>query len=46
MFAKNEINEIFHTYSWYGRGTELLNGAFQYLDFCRKAATGTSSTLR
>jgi predicted dithiol-disulfide oxidoreductase (DUF899 family) len=46
MFAKNEIDEIFHTYSSYGRGTEMLNDASQYVDFCRKAAARAASTFR
>jgi predicted dithiol-disulfide oxidoreductase (DUF899 family) len=36
VFAKNESGEIFHTYSCYGRGTEMLNGAYHYLDLVPK----------
>jgi len=27
---------VFHTYSCYGRGTEMLNGAYHYLDLVPK----------
>jgi predicted dithiol-disulfide oxidoreductase (DUF899 family) len=32
IFVKDEHGEIFHTYSTYHRGTELLMGAFNWLD--------------
>jgi predicted dithiol-disulfide oxidoreductase (DUF899 family) len=32
VFSKNERGEVFHTYSCYGRGIDMLNGAYQYLD--------------
>jgi predicted dithiol-disulfide oxidoreductase (DUF899 family) len=32
VFIKNEQNEIFHTYSTYGRGLDILNGAYNYID--------------
>lgn len=31
-FVMDEHNEIYHTYSTYGRGLELINGAYQLLD--------------
>jgi predicted dithiol-disulfide oxidoreductase (DUF899 family) len=36
VFAKNESGEVFHTYSCYARGTEMLNGAYHYLDLVPK----------
>jgi predicted dithiol-disulfide oxidoreductase (DUF899 family) len=32
VFAKNEAGEVFHTYSTYSRGLDMLNGAYHYLD--------------
>jgi predicted dithiol-disulfide oxidoreductase (DUF899 family) len=32
VFSKNERGEVFHTYSCYGRGIDMLNGVYQYLD--------------
>lgn len=32
VFYKNDQNEIFHTYSTYGRGLDILNGAYNYMD--------------
>jgi predicted dithiol-disulfide oxidoreductase (DUF899 family) len=32
VFFKNEEDEIFHTYSSYGRGNEEVLGAYMYLD--------------
>jgi predicted dithiol-disulfide oxidoreductase (DUF899 family) len=36
VFSKNERGEVFHTYSCYGRGIDMLNGAYQYLDLVPK----------
>jgi predicted dithiol-disulfide oxidoreductase (DUF899 family) len=36
VFAKNESDKVFHTYSSYARGTEWLNGAYHYLDLVPK----------
>lgn len=36
VFARNESGEVFHTYSCYARGTEMLNGAYHYLDLVPK----------
>lgn len=36
IFAKNEAGEIFHTYSTYHRGDEMLMGAFMWLDLVPK----------
>jgi len=32
VFARNERGELFHTYSCYSRGVDMLNGAYHYLD--------------
>ena len=36
VFARNEDGEIFHTYSCYARGLDMLNGAYHYLDLMPK----------
>jgi predicted dithiol-disulfide oxidoreductase (DUF899 family) len=36
VFSKNEGGEVFHTYSCYGRGIDMLNGVYQYLDLVPK----------
>jgi predicted dithiol-disulfide oxidoreductase (DUF899 family) len=36
VFSKNERGEVFHTYSCYGRGIDMLNGVYQYLDLVPK----------
>jgi predicted dithiol-disulfide oxidoreductase (DUF899 family) len=36
VFSKNERGEVFHTYSYYGRGIDMLNGVYQYLDLAPK----------
>ena len=35
-FARNERSEVFHTYSCYARGVDMLNGAYHYLDLAPK----------
>jgi predicted dehydrogenase len=36
-FAQNgELGEVFHTYSCYGRGIDMVNGAYQFLDLVPK----------
>jgi len=32
VFIKDEENNIFHTYSTYARGLDILNGAYNYID--------------
>lgn len=49
VFAKNAAGEIFHSYSTYHRGTELLMGAMNWLDLTpkgRNEAGGTMSWVR
>ena len=36
VFAKDDAGAVFHTYSTYGRGLDILNGAYQYLDLVPK----------
>jgi predicted dithiol-disulfide oxidoreductase (DUF899 family) len=36
VFYKNEKGEVFHTYSCYSRGVDMLNGAYHYLDLAPK----------
>jgi predicted dithiol-disulfide oxidoreductase (DUF899 family) len=36
VFYKNGIGDLFHTYSTYGRGLDILLGAYNYLDLVPK----------
>lgn len=36
VFYKNDEGEIFHTYSTYSRGLDMLNGAYHYMDLVPK----------
>jgi len=36
IFYKNASGEVFHTYSCYSRGVDMLNGAYHYLDLVPK----------
>ena len=36
VFAKDDTDAVFHTYSTYGRGVEAFNGAYQLLDMTPK----------
>jgi predicted dithiol-disulfide oxidoreductase (DUF899 family) len=36
VFAKDETGALFHTYSTYSRGLDMLNGAYHYLDILPK----------
>jgi predicted dithiol-disulfide oxidoreductase (DUF899 family) len=36
VFYKNETGEVFHTYSCYMRGIDMVNGAYQFLDLVPK----------
>ncbi len=36
VFYRDESGAIFHTYSCYGRGIEMMNAAYQYLDLVPK----------
>lgn len=49
IFVKGEDGDIFHSYSTYHRGTELLMGAFNWLDLTpkgRNEPVGTMSWVR
>lgn len=45
VFAKNAAGEIFHSYSTYHRGTELLMGAMNWLDLTPKGRNETGGTM-
>jgi len=32
VFARDDSGALFHTYSTYARGIDMVNGAYQYLD--------------
>ena len=36
VFYKNQQGDIFHTYSCYARGLDMLNGAYHYMDLVPK----------
>jgi predicted dithiol-disulfide oxidoreductase (DUF899 family) len=36
VFAKNDAGDIFHTYSTYARGIDMVNGTYQFLDLVPK----------
>jgi predicted dithiol-disulfide oxidoreductase (DUF899 family) len=36
VFYKDERGEVFHTYSCHGRGIDMVNGAYQFLDLVPK----------
>ncbi|HEX4581010.1 MAG TPA: thioredoxin family protein [Acidobacteriaceae bacterium] len=41
VFIKDERGDVFHTYSTYGRGDELVDGAYMYLDMTPKGRNET-----
>ncbi|MFC5374688.1 DUF899 domain-containing protein [Brevundimonas faecalis] len=45
VFVKDEHGDVFHTYSTYHRGTELLMGAFNWLDLTPKGRNETGGTM-
>lgn len=45
IFVKDENGDIFHSYSTYHRGTELLMGAFNWLDLTPKGRNETGGTM-
>lgn len=45
VFVKGEDGDIFHTYSTYHRGTELLMGAFNWLDLVPKGRNETGGVM-
>jgi predicted dithiol-disulfide oxidoreductase (DUF899 family) len=42
VFAKDDEGTVFHTYSAYARGIDMVNVAYHYLDLVPRAATRTS----
>ena len=36
VFARSDAGEVFHTYSTYARGLDMLNGAYHFLDIAPK----------
>ncbi len=36
VFYKDESGAVFHTYSCYARGIDMMNGAYHYLDLAPK----------
>ncbi len=47
VFFKDERGEVFHTYSCYARGLDMLNGAYHYMDLAPKGRdeTGLSHSM-
>ena len=45
IFVKDEAGDIFHSYSTYHRGTELLMGAFNWLDLTPKGRNEVRGTM-
>ena len=46
VFYKDENGDIFHTYSTYARGLDMLVGAYTFLDLVPKGRRATTSTHR
>jgi predicted dithiol-disulfide oxidoreductase (DUF899 family) len=42
VFSKSDKGEVFHTYSCYSRGVDMMNGAYHYLDLTPKGRDETS----
>jgi len=45
VFVKDDAGDIFHSYSTYHRGTELLMGALNWLDLAPKGRNETGGTM-
>ena len=41
VFYKNEDEGVFHSYSCYARGLDMLNGAYHYMDLTPKGGNET-----
>jgi len=41
VFSRDETGAVFHTYSTFGRGDEMLDGAYMYLDLTPKGRNET-----
>ena len=46
VFYKDASGDVFHTYSAYARGLDILLGAYNFLDLVLKAATKMDLTSR
>jgi predicted dithiol-disulfide oxidoreductase (DUF899 family) len=46
VFYKDRDGDIFHTYSTYARGIDMMNVDYQYLDLVPKGRVGWLSPLR
>jgi len=48
VFYRNDRSDVFHTYSCYSRGVDMLNGAYHYLDLVPKGRDedGLEFTMR
>lgn len=44
VFFEDSTGSVFHTYSTYSRGTDLMNAAYNYLDFAPKGRDEDSQT--
>jgi predicted dithiol-disulfide oxidoreductase (DUF899 family) len=45
VFIKNAQGDIFHTYSTYSRGLDILNGAYNYIDLSPKGRDEESGAM-
>ena len=45
IFARDDSGQVFHTYSTYHRGDELMIGAFNWLDLAPKGRNETEGTM-
>lgn len=43
VFARNDAGEVFHTYSTYGRGVEVMMGTYRLLDLAPKGRDETNA---
>src|ERR1700694_5257550 len=46
VFYKDNAGKIYHTYSAYSRGIDIINGAYNFLDFVPKGRDEGESTQR
>ncbi len=42
VFARDQLGDVFHTYSTYSRGVDMLNGAYNYIDLSPKGRDETN----
>ncbi|WP_028401559.1 DUF899 family protein [Ectobacillus panaciterrae] len=46
VFYKDEQGNVFHTYSSYARGIDMLNAAYQFLDLVPKGRQADFAAVR